>query len=83
MPAPAAVAVIVSPDRDLTPGLPDGTETVVQPEPDGTGGAVRAAHDIVRDSDTVVVLSGDHPLINAEIISALLDTHSAAGAAPP
>ena len=65
------VAVIVSPDRDLTPGLPDGTETVVQPEPDGTGGAVRAAHDIVRDSDTVVVLSGDHPLINAEIISAL------------
>ena len=44
---------------------------------------MRAAHDIVRDSDTVVVLSGDHPLINAEIISALLDTHSAAGAAPP
>ena len=74
------VAVIVSPDRDLTPGLPDGAETVVQPEPDGTGGAVRAAHDIVRDSDTVVVLSGDHPLINAEIISALLTTHSAAGA---
>ena len=37
------VAVIVSPDRDLTPGLPDGTETVIQPQPDGTGGAVRAA----------------------------------------
>ncbi|MET0957321.1 MAG: bifunctional UDP-N-acetylglucosamine diphosphorylase/glucosamine-1-phosphate N-acetyltransferase GlmU, partial [Solirubrobacterales bacterium] len=74
------VAVIVSPDRDLTPGLPDGTETVVQPEPDGTGGAVRAAHDIVRDSDTIVVLSGDHPLINAEIIAALLTTHSAADA---
>ena len=45
------VAVIVSPDRDLAPGLPDGTETVVQPEADGTGGAVRAAHDLVRDSD--------------------------------
>ncbi|MGH2985717.1 MAG: bifunctional UDP-N-acetylglucosamine diphosphorylase/glucosamine-1-phosphate N-acetyltransferase GlmU [Solirubrobacterales bacterium] len=76
----ARVAVIVSPDRDLAPGLPEGTETVIQPEPDGTGGAVRAAHDIVRDSETVVVLSGDHPLINAEIISALLTTHSAAGA---
>ena len=75
------IAVIVSPDRDLTPGLPNGTETVVQPEPDGTGGAIRAAHDIVRASDTVVVLSGDHPLITAEIVTGLLETHRAAGAA--
>ena len=74
------IAVIVSPDRDLTAGLPEGTETVIQPEADGTGGAVRAAHDIVRDSDTVVVLSGDHPLINAEIVAALLETHRAAAA---
>ena len=72
------VAVIVSPDRDLTPGLPEGTETVVQPQADGTGGAVRAAHDIVRDSETVVVLSGDHPLITGEIVAALLETHRAA-----
>jgi len=74
------IAVIVSPERDLTAGLPEGTETVVQPEPDGTGGAVRAAHDIVRDSETVVVLSGDHPLVTAEIVSALLETHRASGA---
>ncbi len=74
------IAVIASPDRDLTAGLPDGTETVIQPEPDGTGGAVRAAHDLIRDSDVVVVLSGDHPLISAEIISALLETHRAAKA---
>ncbi len=74
------VAVIVSPDRDLTSGLPEGTETIVQPEPDGTGGAVRAAHDLVRDSDTVVVLSGDHPLITGEIVAALLETHRAAAA---
>jgi bifunctional UDP-N-acetylglucosamine pyrophosphorylase/glucosamine-1-phosphate N-acetyltransferase len=75
------VAVIVSPDRDLTPGLPDGTETVVQPEPDGTGGAIRAAHDLVRASDTVVILSGDHPLITGEIVTGLLETHRAADAA--
>ena len=75
------VAVIVSPDRDLTPGLPEGTETVIQPQADGTGGAVRAAHDLVRDSETVVILSGDHPLITGEIVSALLETHRAAGAA--
>jgi bifunctional UDP-N-acetylglucosamine pyrophosphorylase / glucosamine-1-phosphate N-acetyltransferase len=74
------VAVIVSPDRDLTPGLPDGTETVVQPEADGTGGAVRAAHDLVRESDSVVVLSGDTPLITADVIAALLETHRAADA---
>jgi bifunctional UDP-N-acetylglucosamine pyrophosphorylase/glucosamine-1-phosphate N-acetyltransferase len=74
------IAVIVAPDRDLKPGLPAGTETVVQPQPDGTGGAVRAAHDIVRDSETVVVLSGDHPLITGEIVAALLETHRAADA---
>jgi bifunctional UDP-N-acetylglucosamine pyrophosphorylase/glucosamine-1-phosphate N-acetyltransferase len=75
------VAVIVPPNRDLTPGLPAGTETVVQPQPDGTGGAIRAAHDIVRESETVVVLSGDHPLITGEIVAALLETHRAADAA--
>jgi bifunctional UDP-N-acetylglucosamine pyrophosphorylase/glucosamine-1-phosphate N-acetyltransferase len=74
------IAVIISPDRDLTPGLPEGTETVIQHEADGTGGAVRAAHDIVRDSETVVVLSGDHPLITGEILAALLETHRAAAA---
>jgi bifunctional UDP-N-acetylglucosamine pyrophosphorylase / glucosamine-1-phosphate N-acetyltransferase len=75
------VAVIVSPDRDIGAALPDGTETIEQPRADGTGGAVRAAHDLVRDSETVVVLSGDHPLITGEIIAALLQTHQAADAA--
>src|SRR3954451_18359675 len=75
------IAVIVSPDRDLTPGLPSGTETVIQPEPDGTGGAIRAAHDIVRASDTVLILSGDHPLITGEIVAGMLETHRAADAA--
>ena len=37
------VAAIVSPGHDISAGLPEGVETVVQPEPDGTGGAVRAA----------------------------------------
>lgn len=69
------VVVIVSPDRDITPGLPEGAETVVQPEPDGTGGAMRAALDAIRDANEVVVLSGDHPLITAETIAALLATH--------
>jgi bifunctional UDP-N-acetylglucosamine pyrophosphorylase / glucosamine-1-phosphate N-acetyltransferase len=74
------ICVIVSPDRDLSPVLPNGTETIVQPEADGTGGAMRAAAGVVRESDTVLVLSGDHPLVSAEIISALIATHREAGA---
>jgi bifunctional UDP-N-acetylglucosamine pyrophosphorylase/glucosamine-1-phosphate N-acetyltransferase len=75
------VCVIVSPQRDLASGLPDGTETVVQPQPDGTGGAVRAALDVVRDSETLVVLNGDHPLISAGVIEELVAAHRDAGAA--
>jgi bifunctional UDP-N-acetylglucosamine pyrophosphorylase / glucosamine-1-phosphate N-acetyltransferase len=74
------VVVIVSPDRDLTPGLPDGTETVVQPEANGTGGAVRAALDFVRGANTVIVLNGDHPVVSAEAIRELIDVHEQAGA---
>ena len=59
------VAAIVSPGHDISAGLPEGTETVVQPEPDGTGGAIRAALPLIEESETVLVLSGDHPLISA------------------
>jgi bifunctional UDP-N-acetylglucosamine pyrophosphorylase / glucosamine-1-phosphate N-acetyltransferase len=75
------VAVIVSPDRDISPGLPSGTRTVVQPKPDGTGGAIRAAIDLVRDAETVVVIPGDHPLVSRDLLAELLDAHAAAGAA--
>ena len=75
------VCVIVSPAHDLSSGLPDGTETVVQPKPDGTGGAVRAALDAVRDAEIVVVLNGDHPLVSAGVIEELVAAHRDAGAA--
>ena len=74
------ICVIVSPDRDLSPALPNGTETVVQPEADGTGGALRAAREVISDSELVLVLSGDHPLVSAEIISELVQTHRDSGA---
>jgi bifunctional UDP-N-acetylglucosamine pyrophosphorylase / glucosamine-1-phosphate N-acetyltransferase len=75
------IAVIVSPDRDISAALPDGVETVVQPQADGTGGALRAAADVIRASETVLVLSGDHPLVSAKTLAALLDTHRDSGAA--
>src|SRR5919197_2386801 len=75
------VCVIVSPNHALSAAFPDGTETIVQPEPDGTGGAIRAAAEVVRDSEAVIVLPGDHPLIPTDALSRLLAAHRGAGAA--
>jgi bifunctional UDP-N-acetylglucosamine pyrophosphorylase/glucosamine-1-phosphate N-acetyltransferase len=75
------VAAIVSPSQDLAAGLLDGVETVVQPEPDGTGGAVRAALPLIEQAETVLVLSGDHPLITSENVAELLEAHRQAAAA--
>ena len=75
------VAAIVSPGRDISAGLPDDVETVEQQQPDGTGGAIRAALPLIEESDTVLVLSGDHPLISGEIISDFLQAHEASEAA--
>ncbi len=69
------VLVIVGPKHDLSAGLPQDTETVIQPEANGTGGAMIAALEAIESSDEVVVLSGDHPLLGADTISALLETH--------
>jgi bifunctional UDP-N-acetylglucosamine pyrophosphorylase / glucosamine-1-phosphate N-acetyltransferase len=74
------VAAIVSPDRDISAGLPEGTETVVQPRPDGTGGALRAALPLVEESEVVVVLSGDHPVIGPAAIGGALEAHSSVDA---
>ncbi len=75
------VAAIVSPGRDISAGFPDEVETVVQPQPDGTGGAVRAALPLIEQADTVLILSGDHPLLSPETIASLLEAHASSGAA--
>ncbi len=75
------MAAIVSPGRDISAGLPEGVETVEQPESDGTGGAIRAALGLIEEAETVLVLSGDVPLISTETIAALLEAHEATNAA--
>jgi bifunctional UDP-N-acetylglucosamine pyrophosphorylase / glucosamine-1-phosphate N-acetyltransferase len=75
------IAVIASPGSDFSGSLPDGVETVIQKQSDGTGGAVRAAIEVVSESEQVLVLSGDVPLVSTEVISSLLEGHSASGAA--
>jgi bifunctional UDP-N-acetylglucosamine pyrophosphorylase/glucosamine-1-phosphate N-acetyltransferase len=75
------VAAIVSPGRDISAGLPEGVETVEQPQPDGTGGAIRAALPLIEEAETVLVLSGDVPLISTDTIAALLAAHESSDAA--
>jgi bifunctional UDP-N-acetylglucosamine pyrophosphorylase/glucosamine-1-phosphate N-acetyltransferase len=81
------VVVVDSPALALAEVLPDGVELAVQPQPNGTGGAAAAAmsqldsHAPQDAEGPVVVLSGDVPLVTAEVISGLVEAHLQAGAA--
>jgi bifunctional UDP-N-acetylglucosamine pyrophosphorylase/glucosamine-1-phosphate N-acetyltransferase len=61
--------------------LPGGVEVAVQPVANGTGGAVAAAMAMLGEDagETIVVLSGDVPLVSAEAIAELVDAHSTSG----
>jgi bifunctional UDP-N-acetylglucosamine pyrophosphorylase/glucosamine-1-phosphate N-acetyltransferase len=76
-----AIVVVGGPDNSLDGHLPDDVTTVVQPVPDGTGGAVRAALPAIEPGATVVVAPGDAPLITSDTIAALVDAHARHGAA--
>jgi bifunctional UDP-N-acetylglucosamine pyrophosphorylase/glucosamine-1-phosphate N-acetyltransferase len=75
------IVVVDSPAKPLEEHLPVGVATVVQPEPNGTGGAVQAAAGEIDAQDTVVVLPGDAPLVTADAIRALVADHAQRGAA--
>jgi bifunctional UDP-N-acetylglucosamine pyrophosphorylase/glucosamine-1-phosphate N-acetyltransferase len=67
------VVVVTSPDAaDAFPN----EEVSVQPEPLGTGDAVRAARAALQDArGDVLVLNGDVPALRGETVAALLATH--------
>ncbi len=75
------VVVVDSPARPLAEVLPAGVELVIQPRSNGTGGAVLAAADAIDPAGTVVVLSGDVPLVSAAAIAELVEAHARGGAA--
>ena len=60
----------------MAEGLPDGVDVVEQAEGEGTGSAVLAAREAVKPDETVVVLSGDHPLIEPALIEELVASHA-------
>ena len=76
-----AIVVVDSPANTLQGGLPDDVVTVIQTEPNGTGGAVQAAAELLGSDTTVVVLPGDAPLISAESIALLVAAHEGESAA--
>jgi bifunctional UDP-N-acetylglucosamine pyrophosphorylase/glucosamine-1-phosphate N-acetyltransferase len=75
------VVVVGGPDRALEPHLPDGVALAVQAEPRGTGDAVRSAADEIDADATVIVLSGDVPLVTSEFVRGLAEAHDANGTA--
>ena len=74
------VVCVTRPGDGVDAALPDGVEAAPQGEGEGTGAAVLAARDALERSETVVVLSGDVPLVSAETIEGLVATHREAGA---
>jgi bifunctional UDP-N-acetylglucosamine pyrophosphorylase / glucosamine-1-phosphate N-acetyltransferase len=76
--APEPLVVVASPD---TADAFDGLRVAIQAQPLGTGDAVRSARDALGDAGTVLVLSGDTPLVTTECLAGLLETHRAADAA--
>jgi bifunctional UDP-N-acetylglucosamine pyrophosphorylase/glucosamine-1-phosphate N-acetyltransferase len=79
--AERVVVVVGREGEEVRRVLPPGVEVVVQDPPAGTGDAVLSARDALQDSSDVIVLSGDHPLLDAGFITALAERHAASGAA--
>jgi bifunctional UDP-N-acetylglucosamine pyrophosphorylase/glucosamine-1-phosphate N-acetyltransferase len=74
------IVVVQGSDRALEGALDEDVELVVQAEPDGTGGAVRAAREHLGEG-VVLVVNGDVPLVTAEALRALATAHAETGAA--
>src|SRR6266550_3199015 len=75
------VLCVTRPGDGVADRLPDGAEAVEQREGEGTGAAVLAAAGRIDPAATLVILSGDHPLVSSELVTGLIDTHEREGAA--
>jgi bifunctional UDP-N-acetylglucosamine pyrophosphorylase/glucosamine-1-phosphate N-acetyltransferase len=69
------VVAIARPGEGVAEHLPEGVEIAEQTEGEGTGSAILAARDHVDPDSTVVILSGDVPLISSALIAELVRTH--------
>src|SRR5262245_54743407 len=76
--APDPLVVVASPE---TAGAFGGLPVAIQERPLGTGDAVRSAREALDGAESVLVLSGDTPLITTDCLTELVGVHREAGAA--
>jgi len=69
------VVCVTRPDDGVAEGLPGDVDVAEQGEGEGTGAAVLAARDRLEADRPVVIMSGDHPLVTADEIAGLVETH--------
>src|SRR5687768_7529774 len=76
------IVAVLGDDADQIRGaLPDDVEVAIQDPPAGTGDAVMQAREQLAGCEHVIVLSGDHPLLESSFITALAERHTSSGAA--
>src|SRR5437868_6419520 len=75
------IVCVTRPGDGVAERLPDGVEVAEQSEGEGTGSAVLAAREALAGASAVLILSGDHPLIPASAIAAVVEAHAREGAA--
>jgi bifunctional UDP-N-acetylglucosamine pyrophosphorylase/glucosamine-1-phosphate N-acetyltransferase len=75
------IIVVDNPDRQLEASLDGNALLAVQEQQNGTADAVRAAAGYIEPHETVIVINGDVPLIQAETIRGLAEAHERSGAA--
>ena len=69
------VVVVIRPGEGVEEALPDGVTAAPQTTGEGTGAAVLAARDHIEPGSTIVILSGDVPLVSAATVEQLVTTH--------
>jgi bifunctional UDP-N-acetylglucosamine pyrophosphorylase / glucosamine-1-phosphate N-acetyltransferase len=74
------IVCVVRPGDGVEEGLPNDVAVARQEHGEGTGSAVLAARDRLEKGGTVVVLSGDHPLVSERLIEDLVEAHEAENA---
>ncbi len=79
--AERVVAVLGDEAEQVRDALPDDVEVAIQDPPAGTGDAVMKAREMLAGCEHVLVLSGDHPLLESSFITALAERHTSSGSA--
>ena len=76
------IVVVLGDEADqVREALPPDVDVAIQDPPAGTGDAVMQARGMLAGCEHVIVLSGDHPLLDGSFVAALAERHTSSGAA--